>query len=106
MGFQQVWTRILGMIQETVEAKSEIVLPLEKGDAEIVGRFGIQEISPALACVRRGRRAKHRVQRLGKWMPPLEGFLKINTDGSSRGNHFQLGLVGLEGICGFCFLSQ
>ncbi len=38
---QQVWTRIVGMVQETVKAKSEIILPLEKGDAEIVNRFGI-----------------------------------------------------------------
>ena len=41
LGIQQVWLRIMGMIQDTVEAKSEIVLPLEKSDVEMVGRFGI-----------------------------------------------------------------
>ena len=40
----------------------------------------------ALACVRRGRREKQKFQRRGKWLPPPDGFLKINTDGSSRGN--------------------
>ena len=41
LGIQQVWIRILRMVHETMEAKSEIILPLEKGDAEIVNRFGI-----------------------------------------------------------------
>ena len=41
LGIQQVWIRIMRMIQEIFEAKSEIVLPLEKGDAKIVRRFGI-----------------------------------------------------------------
>ena len=64
------------MVHETVEAKSEIILPLEKGDAEIVNRFGIQGISPASACVRRGRHVKHKIQRLGKWLPPPTLFSK------------------------------
>lgn len=76
----------MGMIQDTVKAKSEIVLPLEKSDVEMVDRFGIQGISPTSACVRRGRRAKQTVLRMGRWLPPPAGFLKINTDGSSRGN--------------------
>jgi hypothetical protein len=83
------------MIQDTVIAKSEVVLPLEKGDAEMVDRFGIQGISSASACVRRGRRAKQKVHRMGRWSPPPVGFLKINTDGSSRGNP---GLAGIGGI--------
>ena len=74
------------MVHEIVEAKSEIILPLEKGDAEIVNRFGMHGISSAPACIRRGRLVKHKIQRVGKWLPPPIGFLKINTDGSSRGN--------------------
>ena len=38
---------------------------------------------------------KHKIQRVGKWLPPPIGFLKINTDGSSRGNP---GSVGIGGI--------
>ena len=99
MGIQQVWTRIMGMIQETIEAKSKIVLPLEKGDAKMVGRFGIQEISPTSSCVKRGRWTKKKVQRLGKWLPPPEGFLKVNTDGSSRGNPGSAGIGGIGRDC-------
>ena len=29
---------------------------------------------------------KHKIQRMGKWLPPPASFLKINTDGSFRGN--------------------
>ena len=98
------------MVHETVEAKSEIVLPLEKGDAEIVNRFGIQGISLASACVRRGRHVKHKIQRMGKWLPPPAGFLKINTDGSSRGNPGSTGIGGIgrdsSGSMVFIFLAN
>ena len=80
------------MVHETMEAKSEIILPLEKGDPEIVNRFGMHGISSASACIGRGRHVKQKIPRVGKWLPPPTGFLKINTNGSSRGN---LGLVGI-----------
>ena len=83
------------MVHETVEAKSEIILPLEKGDAEIVNRFGMHGISSASSCIRRGRHVKHKIQRVGKWLPPPTGFLKINTDGSSRGNPGSTGIGGI-----------
>ena len=38
---------------------------------------------------------KDKIQRMGKWLPPPTGFLKINTDGSSRGN---LGSARIGGI--------
>ena len=95
LGIQQVWLRIMGMIQETVKAKSEMVLPLEKRDAEMADRLGIQGLSLVLACVRRDRRAKQKVQRMGGWLPPPVGFLKINTDGSSRGNPSPAGIGGI-----------
>ena len=41
MEIQQVWFRIMGMIQETVKAKSEIVLLLKKSDVELVDRLGL-----------------------------------------------------------------
>ena len=83
------------MVHETMEAKSEIIFPLEKGDAEIVNWFGMHGISLASACIRKGRHVKHKIQRVGKWLPPPIGFLKINTDGSSRGIP---GLAGIGGI--------
>lgn len=71
------------------------MLPLEKGDVEMVDRFGIQGISLIFVCVRRGRQMKQKVQRMGRWLPPPTGFLKINTDGSSRGNPGSAGIGGL-----------
>lgn len=53
------------MIQEIVEAKGECVLPLEKGDVEMVDRLGIQGLSSTSACVRRGKSVRQRVQREG-----------------------------------------
>lgn len=91
----QVWNRILGMIQETVLAKSEIVLPLKRDDAAMVDRIGLKGISPVSPCVRRGRKTKQKVQRMGKWMAPPAGTLKINTDGSSRGNPGPAGIGGI-----------
>lgn len=84
------------MIQEPIKAKSEILLPVVKGDVEMVDRFGIHGISLALACIGRGRCVKKKVQRMGRWLPPPIGFLKINMDGSSRGN------LGSAWICGIC----
>ena len=95
MGIQEVCIRILGMIQDTVLATSEVVMPFERDDAVMVDRFGIQGISPDSAYVRRGRRAKHKVQRLGKWMTPSDGILKVNIDGSSRENPRPTGIGGI-----------
>ena len=83
------------MVHETMEAKSEIILPLEKGDADIVNRFGMHGISSASACIRRGRHVKQKIQRVGKWLPSPPSFLKINTDGSSRGNPGSAGIGGI-----------
>jgi len=44
-----------------VEAKCEVVFPLEKGDTEMVDRLGIQGLSLASTCARRGRHVKKKV---------------------------------------------
>ena len=98
------------MVHETVEGKSEIIFPLEKGDAEIVNRFGMHGISLASTCIKRGRHVKHKIQRMGKWLPPPASFLKITTDGSSRGNPSSDGIGGIGrdsfGSVVFIFLSN
>ena len=43
----------------------------------------------------RDRQSKKKVDRVGKWSPPPLGTLKINTDGSSRGNPGQAGVGGI-----------
>ena len=98
------------MVHETVEAKSEIILPLEKGDAEIVNRFGMHGISSASTCIIRGRHVKQKIPRVGKWLPPPTSFLKINTDGSSRGNQgaARIGGIGRDSsaLVVFIFLAN
>lgn len=43
---------------------------------------------------------------MGRWLPPLEIFLKINTNGSSRGNprHAKIGGVGRDCLGKVVFL--
>ena len=55
---------------------------------------------------RRLSRGKQRVCRDGRWSPPPIGFLKINTDGSSRGNprHAVIGAIGRGDDGGAIFL--
>ena len=48
-----------------------------------------------LTRARRRHCEKQKIDRVGKWKPPSYGVLKINTDGSSRGN---LGPAGIGGI--------
>ena len=69
--------------------------PLGKRDLELVERFGILGSSLAMSCVKRRSRGKQKFDRNGKWKLPPYGILKINTNGSSRGN---LGLAGTGGI--------
>lgn len=52
---QQVWLRVLQMVQENMEAKCDMFFPLEKRDVGVVERLGIQELSMASMCVRRGQ---------------------------------------------------
>ena len=91
----QIWQRILGMIQETVEAKCEVELPLGKRDTELVERLGILASSLVLTRARRRSHQKHKIDRVGKWHLPPYGVLKINTDGSSRGNPGPAGIGGI-----------
>lgn len=74
-----------------MKAKCEVNFPLDRGD-DIESRLGLQEMSPTLACVKRGRHAMKKVQRMGRWMPPQDDSIKINTDGSFRGD---LGPAGI-----------
>lgn len=43
----------------------------------------------------RGRHPFQKINREGKWFPPPLGVLKINTDGSSRGNPNPTGIGGV-----------
>lgn len=43
----------------------------------------------------RCRHPTSKVNREGRWSPPPQGVLKINTDGSSRGNPGHAGIGGV-----------
>lgn len=57
-------------------------------------RLGLRGLAFDSFCVRRGRHAKKKVHRVRSWSPPLVDVLKINTDGSSRGNPRPAGIGG------------
>ena len=64
---QQIWQRILGMIQEIVEAKCEVKLPLGKRDTNLVARLGTLGSSLASTRVKRRHSVKQKIDRVGKW---------------------------------------
>ena len=92
---QKIWKRILSMVQETVVAKYEVEFPLGKRDTKLVERLGILGSSMALTRAKRQHHEKQKIDRVGKWQVPPFRMLKINTNGSSRGN---LDLAGIGGI--------
>lgn len=83
------------MVQETVEAKCEVELPLGKRDTELVERLGTLGSSLALTRAKRRYREKQKIDSVGKWQLPPNGVLKINTDRSSRGNPGSAGISGI-----------
>jgi len=83
------------MIQEIVEAKCAVELPLGKRDTELVERLGILVSSLVLMRTKRRSHQKHKIDRVGNWHLPPYGILKINTDGSSRGNPGPAGIGGI-----------
>ncbi|XP_059075378.1 uncharacterized protein LOC131875314 [Cryptomeria japonica] len=92
---QQIWQRVLGMINETVAAKCVVDFPLGKRDTELVERLGTTGSSLVLTKAKRRRCEKQKVDRVGRWQLPPQGILKINTDGSSRGNPGPAGIGGI-----------
>ena len=60
---QQIWQRLLGMIQEIVEAKCEVEFPLGKLDIELVERLGS---SLVLTRAKRQDCEKKKIDRVGK----------------------------------------
>ena len=92
---QQIWQRLLGMIQETVEAKCEVDFPLGKRETELVEKLGIMGSSLVFSRTKRRSHEKQKIDRVGRWQLPPQGVLKINTDGSSRGNPGPAGIGGI-----------
>ncbi len=94
------------MVQETMEARCEVEFPLEKRDMKLVERLGILGSFVALTRAKRRHREKKKFDRDGKWKLPPYGILKINMDGSSRGNPglASIGEIGRDSLGSMIFL--
>ena len=87
---------ILNKLQETIYAKCDMSDIIEPGDHVIMRNLNLEVNSWRDILRKRPSHVKQRVCRDGRWSPPPIGILKINTDGSSRGNpgHAGIGAIG------------
>ena len=95
-----LWGKIINSLHETLQAKCDVAGGLDPIDAGIYSRFSFAPPSdtpyaPHTRSVNGTRQHLHPVNREGHWTPPAVGVLKINTDGSSRGNPGPAGIGGV-----------
>ena len=64
-------------------------------DFSIVRNMGLVDKGMGSISSKRSQPLKRKIFRLGRWRPPLEAVLKINTDGSSCDNRGQAGVGGI-----------
>ena len=101
LGVLHLWWKFSHFLQETIHVKCELDGGMDPIDLAICNHlnFHLQDgviaqrfpsVSMQLQYQRKGR-----VNRDGHWTPPTCGVLKINTDGSSRGNPGPAGIGGV-----------
>ena len=92
----QLWRKILCKLQETIFAKCDMSKSIDPREQTIVRNLNLSGNNQGCTLGKRPRLGKKHVCRDGQWSPPLAGILKINTDGSSRGNpgHAGIGAIG------------
>lgn len=95
LGATKLWQLILPKLQETISAKCDMSEPVDLGDSRIVRNLGLVDKGFGTSSSKRSQPRKRKVCRVGRWSLPPDAVLKINIDGSSRGNP---GLVGVGGI--------
>ena len=86
LGVTKIWQLILSRLHETISAKCDMTEPVDLGDFSIVQNLGLVDKGFLSISSKRSQPLKRKVCRVGRWRPPLVEILKINTDGSSRGN--------------------
>ncbi|XP_059064240.1 uncharacterized protein LOC131856461 [Cryptomeria japonica] len=106
LGSSQVWKLILNRLQEMIYAKCDMSTYIDPGDQAIVRNLNLGDSCKGCSLRKRPSHGKQRVSRDGRWSPPPMGILKINTDGSSRGNpgHAGIGAIGRSDDGGAVFL--
>ena len=102
----QLWKLILNRIQETIYAKCDMSANVGPQEQVIMQNLNLKDSRWGGSPSNRPSHGKQRVCRNGQWAPPPTGFLKINTDGSSRGNpgHAGIGAIGRSDVGSAVFL--
>ena len=101
LGVLHLWWKISHSLQETILVKCELDGGMDPVDLAICNRlnFHLQDGVAAHRFPSMSRQLHHQrkgqVNRDGHWTPPPCGVLKINTDGSSRGNPGSAGIGGV-----------
>ena len=92
----QLWRKILERLQETIFVKCDMTESIDPDDQATMRNLNLDGNIPGHTFRRRHCYGKQQVCRVGRWTPPPAGILKINTDGSSRGNpgHVGIGAIG------------
>ncbi|GLJ09022.1 hypothetical protein SUGI_0100110 [Cryptomeria japonica] len=104
----QLWQKIVNRLQETISAKCNLSVNFDLGDYAIVRNLQLKNIKIDYGAGNRSHHAKQRISRVGRWIPPPMGILKINTNGSSHGNPGHAGIGGIgrgEDGCAVFFFS-
>ena len=83
-----------------------MVESIDHDDQAIVRNLNLDGSNQGHTFRKRHFYGKQRVCRVGRWTPPPAGTLKINTDGSSRGNpgHASIGAIGRSNDGGVVFV--
>ena len=68
---------------------------MDPSEFNIVKNLGLVENGLGSISRKRSQPLRRKVCRVGRWRPPLGDILKINTDGSSRGNPGQASVGGV-----------
>ena len=95
LGVTKIWQLILSRLRETIYAKCDMNETVDPGDFNIVKNLGLVDKGLGSISRKRSQPLRRKVCRVGRWRPPPGDILKINTDGSSRGNPGQAGVGGV-----------
>lgn len=93
LGCSYLWRKIVSRLLETIFANCDLSDAVDSSDLDVSKNLLLVDNGLVHPATRRQRWAKKKIHREGRWIPPPEGVLKVNMDGSSRGNpgHARIG---------------
>lgn len=97
LGTHPLWWKILHSLGETILEKCDLSEDMDSGDVMFYNRL---HLPPPQHQLMRNicRYPFQKIDRVGRWFPPPQSILKINTDRSSWGNPGPIGIGGIGGI--------